>query len=142
MSNIECYIEKTKHLINYLEACISPEGDVFDASPSHLYFLARVVPETWDELVEMMPVIAAPVHWLVEYSGWVSVWYDFCMADEMTDKQLYSLKRLQESKRISDPYKVFIPKEKSICDARDSDIDVDIEKIGKRTLILTSGKII
>jgi hypothetical protein len=39
MSNVEEYIKKTSDQMYYCEAFIMNNGDVFDAIPSHIYFI-------------------------------------------------------------------------------------------------------
>lgn len=139
MSNILDYIENTKSEICYCEACIDPNGNVFNAIPSHLHFLVRQMKESEEEIYNLMPVHAAPIHWMIEHSGWVALWYNFGISDEMSEEQVNSLRLLQESGRISDPYMISIPKEKSVCGTRDNPEEFEKLCAQRRTLVLVNG---
>lgn len=86
---------KEHHYINYCEAVIDKEGMVEYAIPNHLGVLIRATGETVDDIYDKMPLIASPIHWLVEYTGYVSIWSNGCILPKnITEKQEYSLKQL------------------------------------------------
>ena len=62
--------------ICYCEAVIAPDGNIEYAIPGHVYKLIEVANESRDELDRMMPMRAAPLHWLIEHTGYGAVWYD------------------------------------------------------------------
>ncbi len=79
----------------YCEAVIYPNGDIEDAHPSHTYKLVEITGKEMDEINEMMPLNAGPVYWLVDYTGCVSVWYEFGLLPEnVTDMQRESIEKL------------------------------------------------
>ena len=81
--------------ICYCESLIFPDGTICDCIPSHEIALARASCFTFDELRELIPMSASPVEWLVECTGCVAVWYDYCIASlSLTDAQLDTVRRL------------------------------------------------
>lgn len=62
------------HHIRYCEAVIDKNGLIEYAVPSHLFKLVAVSGKTYDEINEMMPLDASPIHWMVNYTGYISVW--------------------------------------------------------------------
>jgi hypothetical protein len=120
-SNIELYIETTKEQISYCEAIITPYGDTYDARPSHIQYLSSYTGLDNMTLYNQMPANASPVPYLVDYTGCIAVWYT--MADipyTITDAQLHSLKRLQDSGRISNHFKLYVTNEKEVCEVHDN----------------------
>ena len=139
--NIEKYIKKTSHYINYCEAIMDKEGNVCDAVPSHERYLLHMLQKRGEaDIANQMPFSASPVHWMVEHSGCISLWTDFALADEITDAQKYSLQRLQESGRIKNKYIIYIKKEKSVCSAR-TEKEIKEAALKRKTLLLQNGKL-
>ena len=75
--------------ICYCEAVIAPDGSIEYAIPGHVYKLIDVARESRDEFDRMMPMRAAPLHWLIEHTGYGAVWYDqFILPRHYTDEQI------------------------------------------------------
>ena len=144
MSNVLKYIEDTKDVINYCEATIKENGDVFDSIPSHLYYILSCLKESKEEIDALMPMHASPLHWLVDYTGWVSVYTNFCLAPlNMTDEQLESLKLLQKHGRIGKDYIISMYNEKALCESHMSMDDSKIyeESMKKKHYRLMNGNL-
>lgn len=137
--DVEKYIQDTIHFINYCEAIMDTKGNIANAVPSHEKYLEWILERNGEtDLAEKIPLTANPVLWMVEHSGYIGIWTNFAIADEISDVQIHSLKRLQESGRISMDFLIQIKKEKSVCAAKTPE---DIYKAaGKRkTFLLRQG---
>lgn len=96
--NIDDFI-KNHTYINYCEAILYPDGDITYAAPSHLNALIRITDRTADDIYDEMPIYDSPIHWLMEYTGCISVWTDGVMfPKDITDQQVESLKKLKNEK--------------------------------------------
>lgn len=143
--NVMDYIE-THDKLNYCEALLFPDGTIIDVNPSHTESLIREACKmyhlTKDELFRMMPVYAGVIHYLVEYTNIICIWYDFCIADNITDQQMRSLKLLQDHGIVAHEFGISIKKEKSLVDLREQDKYDEIEKLDRRKLLLIGSILI
>lgn len=106
--------------IYYCEAVIAPNGDIEYAIPGHVYKLAAVAKESRDELDRMMPMRAAPLYWLIEHTGYASVWYNqFIVPYNYTDEQRQTLQELCNAGIIADGSVGVTSAEKTNCDLLD-----------------------
>lgn len=85
----------------YCEAIILPDGSITDARPSHTYRLIRLTGKSKSELDNMMPIYAAPLEWLLGYTGCISVWYNSFIYSSLTDNQKLTLQALVNSGVLS-----------------------------------------
>ena len=116
--------------ICYCEAVIAPDGSIEYAIPGHVYKLIDVARESRDELDRMMPMRAAPLHWLIEQTGYGAVWYDqFILPRHYTDEQIQALQELCNAGIIADGSTGIISVEKTICSILD-----EFEKTGNESL--------
>jgi len=97
-------IQKHKaNFTNYLEVCISPDGIVHYAVPSHQEFLSMIVMEknhwTREELIKNCPIeyYGDYLKWLIIQSGgWIPVWENFIeYYKSLTKEQIITLKKLK-----------------------------------------------
>ena len=76
---VEEYI-KQHTSINYCEALIFPNGDIINATPSHIEALIKQVTYDYslrrDKLVEMIPCDASPLHWIIDRYNYGCIWYN------------------------------------------------------------------
>lgn len=114
---------------NYCEVVISPNGDIEDAIPSHLYKLISVSGESMDNLNKMISRRAAPMEWLIEHTGYAVCWYNyFIVPDKYTDNQRRSITELIKAGVMS-TCRGHTSVEKSLCaklDEFDKNCDSDI----------------
>ena len=116
--------------ICYCEAVIAPDGNIEYAIPGHVYKLIEVANESRDKLDRMMPMRAAPLHWLIEHTGYGAVWYDqFILPHHYTDKQIQVLQELCDAGIIADSSTGITSAEKTICKMLD-----EFEKTGDESL--------
>ncbi len=116
--------------ICYCEAVIAPDGSIEYAIPGHVYKLIDVARESRDELDRMMPMRAAPLHWLIEHTGYGAVWYDqFILPRHYTDEQIQVLQELCDAGIIADGSTGITSVEKTICSILD-----EFEKTGNESL--------
>lgn len=86
---------------NYLEVLIDPDGRIVYAIPSHkekaTALACAKLGVTRRELEEMCPreYYGDYLNWLLQISGSISVWNDFCVAPTVTKKQVASLRKLK-----------------------------------------------
>lgn len=88
--SIHSKFDKNLHMqtfINYLEAIIEPSGEVHYAVPSHVEKLIKLSGEPKEAIYTKMPGTASPLHWLLEYTGCVSIWSEFHMGTPVTETQ-------------------------------------------------------
>ncbi len=91
---------------------------MFNSVPSHIYYILGCLEESKDEIDSKMPLSADPLLCLVDYTGFLSVYTDFCYAPlDISDEQLESLIMLQKFGRIKNPYIIYKANEKGICDS-------------------------
>lgn len=97
-------IEKHKAtFVNYLEICISTDGIIQYAIPSHQEFLIKMAMKnnnwTRDELMDACPkeYYCDFLKWLIPQSGgWIPVWENFVLHYEpLTKSQINSLRKLK-----------------------------------------------
>ena len=136
MDKVDEFIEQhNKKYINYCEILILEDGTPVYANPSHQYKLMEIygVPreqymfasgEQFEKLQKEMPLSASPLHWLVEKTKTVAVWYEFLVFPlNYTGEQLNTVIQLIEggciSKRIkldvSEEYSYFVTTDNLIC---------------------------
>ena len=80
--------------VNYFEAILLPNGQVVYATPSHVEKLLSITKEPRDEIYDKMPITASPLHWLIEYTGCISMWSEFYIGSPTTDEQKEMLQLL------------------------------------------------
>ena len=143
--NIKDYI-KNHDKTNYCEALLFPDGAIVDARPSHTEALIRETCKmyhiTKDEIFQMMPEYAGVIHYLVEYTNIITIWYNFCIADNITDAQMESLKLLQDHNIITHEFGISITKEKSFVELREKNKYDEIEKLDRRKMLLIGSILI
>jgi hypothetical protein len=114
--NIHDFIAQHTHK-NYCEIVISPDGDIEYAEPSHLYKLIRITGESKDALNVKMPNRAAPMEWLVEYTGCCVCWYDyFIIPNGYTPIQINCIKELMRNGIMTSYIEGSITQEKTVCE--------------------------
>ena len=92
--DVYTFIKEHNH-INYCEAVIDKDGLIEYVSPNHVKTLIRSTGETEEEIYDKMPIWESPIHWLVEYTGYISVWSNGCLfPSSITKEQEYTLKQL------------------------------------------------
>jgi hypothetical protein len=113
---VKDFVEQHKH-INYCEAIIFPNGDIEYANPSHTEKLISITNEPKEELDRKIPIDAGPVAWLVDYTGCVVLWYDFCyLPEQFTSAQAFTIAELLKAKIVHNPYIGHQLKEKAIIE--------------------------
>ena len=103
---------------NYCEIVISPTGDIEYATPSHIYKLMAITGKSREELKQIMPMRASPIHWLVEYTGYCVCWYSsFILPIGYGKRQIAVIRRLMRHGIMSNVTTGIITHEKTVCDA-------------------------
>ncbi len=98
--DIDDFIENHTH-INYCEAIIHPDGSIEYARPSHVETLIRITGEDREVIYKKMPITASPIFWLIDYTRYISVWYDgYVKPDTCTKEQEESIKKLIDNNII------------------------------------------
>ena len=101
----------------YCEIVISPTGDIEYAIPSHLYKLMAITKISREELKHIIPMRAAPLEWLVEYTGYCACWYSSCvLAIGYSKRQISVIRRLMRHNIMASNIIANISQEKSLCD--------------------------
>lgn len=93
------FIKNHNH-INYCEAIIYVDGDITWAVPSHVNALSKIIGLSQEELNSKIPITESPIHWLIEKTGCISIWYDSWIYYEINEAQRHTLKKLYNSKII------------------------------------------
>jgi hypothetical protein len=84
---------------NYCEAIVYKDGTIKYAEPCHIDALIRVTGEDKDIINEKMPTTAAPIYWLINYTGCIAVWTNFFISGEnMTREQAHTIDELIKHK--------------------------------------------
>lgn len=93
---------KHYHHIRYCEIIVDPLGYIIEIKPSHVQTLIRLSGKTEKEIWELCPVEASPIHWLVDYTGCVAVWFDGIIAPKtgINRLQKHTLKKLIKHKKV------------------------------------------
>jgi hypothetical protein len=96
--NVKDYIKQHNH-IAYCEALIFPNGEIIDARPSHVEALIRQTicdhSLTREQISEMMPNNASPLHWLIDRYNYGCVWYDSAIVSvDCTEAVLNTIQEL------------------------------------------------
>lgn len=113
--NIEEFIKQHKY-INYCEAVISPTGDIEYAIPGHTYKLIDIAKEPKEQLEKMMPIQAAPMYWLIEHTGYASIWYNFAILPwNYTKEQMDALQKLCDNNILQNSISCHTSAEKTNC---------------------------
>lgn len=86
---------------NYCEAIIFPDGKIMDAIPCHLDALVKASKESKEAINLKMPMAAAPLDWLVDYTECVAIWYNIMVYHEITKEQLKTIHILLDNRIIS-----------------------------------------
>lgn len=98
--------EMEKTFINYCEGIITPDGDFRIAQYGHVNEMILVTGETYDVIMEKMPIDAAPICWLCMYTNSLVVNYDYTLCSEnITSEQKKAYKSLVKHKLIRDNLK-------------------------------------
>ena len=95
--DISQFILKYKrHWINYCEVIIDREGKIIIANPSHVEAMLKLTGRTREDVYNEMPVDASPIHWFVDYLGYISVWNSFQLSPKkITFQQYETLEQLE-----------------------------------------------
>ena len=110
------FIKQHKHK-QYCEIVISPTGDIEYAIPSHLYKMMSITKKSREELKQIMPLRAAPLEWLLEYTGYCSCWYSSCILPiGYSKRQIAVIRRLMRNNIMTSNIIANIAQEKSLCD--------------------------
>lgn len=91
--NVKDYIKQHDDKC-YCEAIIYPNGDIEDAIPGHTYKLMSITNKSNKELNELIPNIAAPLDWLLGYTGCIAIWHNFFKYYSITLEQLNTIQEL------------------------------------------------
>lgn len=101
----------------YCEIVISPTGDIEYAIPSHIYKLMSITKKSREELKQVIPMRAAPLEWLVEYTHYCVCWYSSCILPiGYSKRQISVIRRLMRHNIMASNIIASISQEKSICD--------------------------
>lgn len=124
---------KNHTMINYCEAIIMPDGSIIYARPSHVETLIKLTKKPRTEINKLMPMRAAPINWLVEYTGCACVWFDYCiMPYKYTDAQIAAIQALCDHGIMARRIDGIISAEKTNCELLDkfdkADDSTDITK--------------
>lgn len=112
IASLEFSIEEhNKRFINYLEVMILRDGTVKYAVPSHQLFLINKYLEeyniTQDELNHLIPMHEAPLDWLINEMGIVSVWNCLLLFPaNPTKEQLKTARELINANLMSPNYSI------------------------------------
>lgn len=98
---VEEYIKQHTD-IDYCEAIVFPNGDIEDVRMGHVNYLIKISGKSWEEMNEIMPDTAAPIYYMVCYTGCVSLWYDFFIYNEISPEQEKTLKMLVNNDILAD----------------------------------------
>lgn len=98
--------EHAKKYIDYLEVCISPDGKVSYAIPSHQAFLEKIAVEKFgfEEFRKMMNCPESYLDyskWLCKITGYIMVHSEFIIYSRITMPQRLKLKQLSNYKDIT-----------------------------------------
>lgn len=127
---IEQFITQHEHK-QYCEIVIAPNGDIEYAIPSHLYKLIRITEESKDDIDKKMSYRAAPLEWLIEYTGYGVAWYDnFIVPYGYTDEQIHSIQMLINNGIMSPIVTGKVTQEKTTCELLD-----EFDKTGDKSLL-------
>ena len=104
--DIVSFIKNHKHIC-YCEAIIDKDGKIAYVRPSHVETLIRETGKSRDEINNLMPLDAAPIKWLIDYTGCVSVWYDYFIipTQGLTKEQEIALKQLSATDVVNFNFK-------------------------------------
>ena len=91
--NVQDYIKQHTYK-DYCEAIIYPNGNIEDAERGHVYKLMDFTGKSKAVLNKIIPNSASPIHYLVGYTGCISVWYNFFIFDSINDEQMNTLQEL------------------------------------------------
>ena len=113
----------------YCEIVISSTGDIEYAIPSHTYKLINITKKSREELKQIIPVRAAPLEWLVEYTGYCVCWYSSCILPiGYSKRQISVIRRLMRHNIMASNIIASISQEKSLCDLWTKFEETDDEK--------------
>jgi hypothetical protein len=97
--------EYKRKWINYCEIIILKNGNIILANPSHTERMLKLTGEDRNDIYERMPIVASPIHWLVDYTKNISVWHQFqILPEDVTEEQLKTLSLLESEKMIKKNY--------------------------------------
>ena len=109
------FIKQHNHT-RYCEALISKEGLVAYAVPSHQQAALNTTGLTIEEARTLIPSSASPMHWALEYSEMIAVWFNsIIFIPSISEKAKESLKLLTINKVI-EPISVHCSYEKTTCE--------------------------
>ena len=132
MDKIDEFIEQhNRNYTCYCEVLILKDGTPIYANPSHQYKLMEVygVPrkqyvfckgKEYEELQAEMPLYASPLHWLVEKTQTVAVWWDMLIFPmEFTREQISTVGRMISAGCIDKKISLDISHEYTICNLQE-----------------------
>lgn len=70
----------SKEFWSYCDGIITPYGDYILANQGHVNALIYFTGLPSEIIYDMMPIDAAPLFWLIQYTNCVVINYDFCIA--------------------------------------------------------------
>lgn len=98
--DVKKFIREHKH-INYCEAIIDKNGLVEYAEPSHLMTLCKEYGKSKEEIDKEMSITASPLEWLVEKTGCVAIWWNYCVIPKsLNEVQKEVIKELIKSEIV------------------------------------------
>ena len=103
---VEDFIKQHTHYY-YCEAILYPDGTISYVKPSHTETLIRATGMTHKEVYEEMPITAHAIHWLLDKTRCVAIYYDGYIEPpnkKITLAQKIALKKLTESDIVSFKY--------------------------------------
>ena len=95
------YIEKCKNNHGLAAAIITSEGVIEEVTYGHLYKLIKFTGENAKDIYNKMPITAAPLPWMVDYSNCVSLEDDFILIPSKLNKRQYELLKELESAKLN-----------------------------------------
>jgi flagellar biosynthesis GTPase FlhF len=107
---VEDYIKQHKH-VNYCEALIFPNGDIIDARPSHVEALIKEVTHDYslsrEQLAEMMPNNASPLHWIIDRYNYGCIWYNSAIVSvDYTEAILNTIQKLIDANILQNVFRI------------------------------------
>ena len=96
---VDDFIKNHNH-INYCEAIIYRDGRIAYVKPSHVETLIRATGLTHSQIYNEIPIFENVLHWLLDKTGCICVWYGGYVAPrnrKLTLAQHISLEKLSKS---------------------------------------------
>ena len=125
--NIDEYI-KQHNDIRYCEAIIFEDGSIEDCRPSHQQKLISISKESYNELMNIIPIDADFNNWLICHNNVIALWYDFCIYNKMNNHQKESLQKLIDNNILKENYSCYYTNEKENVEIRNKFLENEISE--------------